>query len=272
MSLLPELSSPYSLRDEQVAEYRRNGHALLRGICSQEEVAAYCPVIREAMIRQGKLQQQKKDETDDAYARAFTQRINLWTIERRVERLVRSKRFARIAARLSGAKSIRLYRDQALCKEPGSGPTPWHQDQYYWPFDTQQAVTIWLALTDISVDMGPMKFASGSHLGGDIGGGKITEGAQSYFNELVGQRGFEVTEPVALFAGDATLHNGWMLHCANGNLTNRPREAMTITYIADGTRIEQPTNDNQRMDLEAFLPDQEPGELVGSRLNPVLLS
>ena len=62
------------------------------------------------------------------------------------------------------------------------------------------------------------------------------------------------------------------LHCADGNLTNTPREAMTITYVADGTRIDKPTNDNQRMDLEAFLPDQKPGELVGSRLNPVLLS
>jgi len=30
-----------------------------------------------------------------------------------------------------GVQGVRLYHDQALIKEPGGKPTPWHQDYYY---------------------------------------------------------------------------------------------------------------------------------------------
>ena len=49
-----------------------------------------------------------------------------------------------------------LYHDQALFKEPGGGPTPWHQDQYYWPFDTDKTITMWMPL----VEVGPVAGAA----------------------------------------------------------------------------------------------------------------
>ena len=45
---LPELSSPYSLTAEQIETFRTQGHVLLRGVCSAEEVAAYRGAIVEA--------------------------------------------------------------------------------------------------------------------------------------------------------------------------------------------------------------------------------
>ena len=41
----------------------------------------------------------------------------------------------------SVSKSVRLYHDQALFKEAGGGITPWHQDQHYWPLDTDRTIT-----------------------------------------------------------------------------------------------------------------------------------
>ena len=58
-------------------------------------------------------------------------------------------RFAGVAAALLGVDGVRLYHDQALFKEPGGGPTPWHQDQVYWPLATDRTITMWMPLVDL---------------------------------------------------------------------------------------------------------------------------
>src|SRR5690242_15396661 len=48
---LPDLSSDYPITSEQVAAYQRDGHILLKGVCSPAEVAAYRQVITEVVTR-----------------------------------------------------------------------------------------------------------------------------------------------------------------------------------------------------------------------------
>src|SRR5207249_11996994 len=63
---------------------------------------------------------------------------------------------------LHDALPICLYHDQALFKEAGGGRTPWHQDMYYWPLDTDRTITMWMPLVDVPAEVGSMLFASGS--------------------------------------------------------------------------------------------------------------
>ena len=30
------------------------------------------------------------------------------------------------------------------------GFTPWHQDQFYWPLDTDRTITMWMPLVDVT--------------------------------------------------------------------------------------------------------------------------
>lgn len=62
-----------------------------------------------------------------------------------------------------GVEGVRIYHDQALYKEPHGGHTPWHQDQIYWPLDTDKTITMWMPLVPISEEVGSMTFASESH-------------------------------------------------------------------------------------------------------------
>ena len=55
--------------------------------------------------------------------------MNLWERDADVRKFVFGTRLARVAAELMGVSGVRLYHDQALCKLPGGGPTPWHADQ-----------------------------------------------------------------------------------------------------------------------------------------------
>src|SRR5437868_5567156 len=145
---LPELVSEYALSVEQITSFRERGHILLRGVASRAEVAAYRPPIKRAVERFN-TETRALDERD-TYGKAFLQIVNLWERDEEVKRFTLARRFAKIAADLMGVNGVRLYHDQALFKEPGGGPTPWHQDHYYWPLDTDHMITMWMPLVPVS--------------------------------------------------------------------------------------------------------------------------
>lgn len=182
-----------------------------------------------------------------------------------------SKRLAKVAADLLGVENVRIYHDQALFKEPGGGPTPWHQDQYYWPVDTQKTITLWMPLVDIDVDMGMLTFASGSHKGGSVFSYEISDESESQFDRYVRDNNFEISRAKTMEAGDATWHTGYTIHNAPGNNSGKMREVFTVIYIDANTRIKRPENKWQENDLETWLMNKEPGSFADSELNPLVL-
>ena len=59
-----------------------------------------------------------------------------------------SDHFGDIARKLMGVEHVRIYHDQALVKQPGAEKTPWHQDYFYWPIDSNNTVTMWIPMHD----------------------------------------------------------------------------------------------------------------------------
>jgi ectoine hydroxylase-related dioxygenase (phytanoyl-CoA dioxygenase family) len=262
----PLLNSPYTLSQAQIDSYRKEGHVKLSAVAGPEEVAFYGRAIREAAMRHN--HETRSLEERDTYGKAFLQVMNLWVNDPVVKQYVLAKRFAKIAADLMGVESVRLYHDQALFKEAGGGFTPWHQDQHYWPLDTDKTVTMWMPLVDANTAMGTMRFASGSHAEGYLGDMPISDESEAQIAALLAEKGYPIVESGAMKAGDATFHTGWTLHGAPGNSSSQTREVMTIIYFADGTRVGSADNANRQNDLAGWLPGLKPGDLAASELNP----
>ncbi|NNE71471.1 MAG: phytanoyl-CoA dioxygenase [Rhodothermales bacterium] len=205
----------------------------------------------------------------DTYSRAFLQVMNLWRESEIVREFVFNRRLARIAAGLLGVPSVRLYHDQALYKEPGGGHTPWHADQFYWPLATDRTVTAWIPLQDTPLEMGPLEFASGSHV---LEGGRalgISDESEAAIGTMLREHGYPVrVEPFAL--GDVSFHSGWLYHRAGPNRTGSPRGVMTIIYMDAAMVLKDPENDNQRLDWQTWCPGARVGEVIDTPLNPVL--
>ena len=265
---LPELSRDYPLTEPQVTQYRRNGHILLRAVATPDEVAAYRPVILEARDKYGA--EATPLEQRDTYGRAFLKGMNLWPKDESVKRFVCARRFAKIAAELLGVDGVRVYHDQALLKEAGGGLTPWHQDQHYWPLATDNTVTMWMPLVDVTPEMGTMHFASGSHRNGYLGDLPISDESEVKFEQFIRERGCTKVAGTAMKAGDATFHYGWTLHGAPGNSSRRTREVMTVIWFADGTRVGPLDNANRQRDRDRWLPGLQPGDLAATPLNPLV--
>ncbi len=111
------------------------------------------------------------------------------------------------------------------------GPTPWHQDEAFRePGFEYDEISIWIAMTDSTIENGAMAYIPGSHLLGVLphrlnGGAKEANTIECY-------TGFDpktaAVRPIP--AGAMIIHHGRTIHGASGNKTNTPRLAYILQY------------------------------------------
>lgn len=170
--------------------------------------------------------------------------FNLWRVEPRIREFVFDSRLARWAAQLIGTPAVRILEDNALWKAPRSGgELKWHQDWPYWPLAQPNAVTAWIALDDTDAANGAMSVAVGSHLTGErlpVAFGTGTPYHRDRRPATVGliedpaELGLEIAV-LALRAGEASFHSSLVWHGSGPNVSDRPRRAVVIRYVGDGT-------------------------------------
>lgn len=140
--------------------------------------------------------------------------------------------------------AIRYWNDILTRKAPadsasGNTGTGWHQDFPNHPLDRVGGATIWVALEDLEPDQGTMSFLSGSHRAGPLGRTYST-GPTSGGTDQVAQNPwlleqFPRSEPLSLRAGDVTFHHPLTVHGTDPNVSDRPRRAFIVMYIAAGS-------------------------------------
>lgn len=266
---IPSLDGFLEISTARRDEFRENGHLLVRGVLSTAEIAVYRQQVVDAVKRQSR--EKRKLPERGIYGRAFGQMVNLWRVDEGVRQLVLSKRLAKVAADLLGVANVRIYHDHALFKEAGGRATYWHQDQYYWPLDTADTVTMAMSLTDQSIEMGMFVFATGSHKFGTIMDPKLSSEPDGTYRKYIREHHFSLSRAAGMRAGDATWHYGNTVHHTSANLSDRRREMMTITYMADGARVAQPVHPAQVNELNMWLNGLPPGRLAVSEYNPLVL-
>lgn len=262
------LNNIYPITPEQIISYQRDGHLYLPQLTTHEEISFYRREIAQLVEKMNTERRAMKDR--DTYGKAFIQVFNLWRESEVMKNFVLAKRFGNVAAQLMGVERVRIYHDQALFKEPGGGHTPWHQDQFYWPLDTDNTITMWMPLIDLTEEMGIMQFVSGSQDEGHILSTEISDASESFFTDYIRDKNLPIAKRSSVNAGDATFHSGWTLHNAPANQSDTMREVMTIIYYADGARILEPDTPFRKNDLAAWLGGKQPGELAGSEMNPLV--
>jgi len=135
---------------------------------------------------------------------------------------------------------------ELFIKEPGSAKTvSWHQDITYWGMgETDDEVTAWVALSDVSVEAGCMRFLPGSHKGGIVAHDD-TFGADNLLSR--GQKIADVDEAKAvqgpLKPGHMSLHHGRCFHASSANGSNDRRIGLAIRYVTPDVRLPEMNRD-----------------------------
>jgi ectoine hydroxylase-related dioxygenase (phytanoyl-CoA dioxygenase family) len=262
-----DLDTPYSLPKGAIEFYREHGYVKLSNVLSAETLHHYgAEITRMTLVLNT---QDLPLEERSTYDKAFLQVMNIWRESEMVKEFVFGKTIAAIAAELMDVKSVRLYHDQSLYKEPHGGFTPAHADQYYWPLASDRTVTAWIPLQDVPDEMGPLAFYRGSQTfeqGRDVA---ISDESEALITAAMEKQGFPLdTEPFKL--GDVSFHSGWTFHRAGGNVSANPRSVMTMIYMDTEMRLAQPVNHMQQNDWDQWCPGAVVGEVINTPINPVL--
>lgn len=136
---------------------------------------------------------------------------------------------------------ILLWSSHFISKDPGVGrATPWHTDSDYWDgrlSDDSRIVTVWLSLDGSDTENGCMRVIPGSH---------VDRKAPNYVpvsseTNTFGREMQDVEESAAvdfvLRRGQASLHDGRIIHGANPNTSTRRRTGYTMRYLPADVRL-----------------------------------
>lgn len=227
----------HQLTPEQISFYRKNGYLIIDDFLNADELDDWRHAVDTAVTARDDHRLPYDSAQIPGRARGetvFRQRINLWMDHEGVRDIMFDERIGKMAADLEGVDGIRIWHDQALIKQPWANPTTWHQDNTKWSFSSEQAITIWVALDDVTLQNGCMFFLPGSHktrlddhpAAGDFVGAMFTT-----YPEL----GKKEPAPVVMPAGGCSFHNGLMVHAAHANMSPHPRRAFTCAYMPDGS-------------------------------------
>ena len=127
---------------------------------------------------------------------------------------------------------VRLYWDQAVYKKTEKPRrVPWHQDNGYTYVEPQEYLTVWLALTDATLDNGCPEVAAGCHRLGTL--------AHHYVDPLGWECLPEGTDSVAapVAAGGAVVFSSLTPHRTGPNLTDSVRKAYILQYCPSDAAV-----------------------------------
>lgn len=154
---------------------------------------------------------------------------------------------AEVAAGLMQSKTVQLFHDHVLVKEPGtSKPTPWHQDSPYYFVEGRQTVSFWSPLDPVTG--ATLRCVAGSHLWPKpvlptrwLAETSFYPDAEDYMPVPdPDAEGMDIRE-WTMEPGDAVAFNFNSLHGARGNETTARRRAFSLRMVGDDARyVERP--------------------------------
>jgi hypothetical protein len=232
------------LTEAELASFRENGWALLKGLLDPELASA---LFERAMPMTGEpglagdfgIDPQPSKMDDLFHAVVFSKRMG-----RNALRVIRTMLPTDVS-------SVRYWTDNIFLKMPegtgvADGVTEYHQDFHIGPHIVEDRIgkaNFWVALHDCPPERSTLRFFSGSHKLGVLGPKKDPDGRSivDVYPKL--PEWCPLSPPLHLQPGDATIHHSLTVHGAPANSTDQQRCVFEFVYIHPDARHNGVVND-----------------------------
>lgn len=230
--------------DDEIAAYREQGWVSLPGLVSAEVAGALLSHLKEVTGLDYDELPREHPDADAVVARVRSEGVaKIFYMSRlhdeTVWQVVTSRALGEAAARLTGLRPLRLITDGVICKLPEwtereqlkagimTGETPWHQDFGPIPWDRAGGVQFWLALCEISPEMGSMQHLTGSQHEPPLGCQHYAadQSLKTSYPDLWER--YELSPAHHFHPGDVLAHNALTVHYAQANRTDKLRWVYT---------------------------------------------
>lgn len=151
-------------------------------------------------------------------------------------------------------EDIILWGCQIFCKPGHTGfETPWHQDGHYWPIRPLATCTVWVALDSSTRENGCLRVIPESHKDGALFQHLREEREDIVLSDRTADDAFDADTAVdlELKAGEMSLHDVFMIHGADANVSPQRRAGVAIRYMPATSVFERNLNP---LDGESGIP------------------
>lgn len=158
-----------------------------------------------------------------------------------IHHLLNNKVLLEIIEKIIGT-DIALFGAHYIAKKPFDGkPVGWHQDGSYWPLEPMDVVSVWIAGTSSTKDNGCMRVIPGTQDKRLLKPAEMIKvDTEKYVLDLAIHPD-EILESdavdIELNAGDISIHNPFMVHGSNANVSGQWRIGLTLRYIPTTTFV-----------------------------------
>ena len=269
------------LAEEQIEQYHRDGHLVVRQLLAPAEVAASQPFLVAAANREA--QKLNAHDYPASAASGSTLAYDLRKTQPSVWQFITSPRLTQAAAELLDSDRIRILHYNCFFKPAQGHRTPWHRDCFYIPLEPGKSIVAWVPLVNLTPEMGPLAFGTGSHRIVTADLLDASQYSQDCVEQMLLKQGLRLTSVGSMAVGDVSFHHSLTLHGAPVNQTNIRRDVVAISYYADDARIQEPENREflpphvlQRSVkycqsyLQEYFPHLQLGDLAHSPHNPIV--
>lgn len=111
--------------------------------------------------------------------------------------------------------------------------TPWHQDGEYWPIQPLATCTVWIAVDASTTENGCLRVIPGSHRSKRLAKHRENNAPGLALNLELEQDEFDesTAKDIVLEAGQVSLHDVYLYHGSEPNLSEKPRRGMTLRFM-----------------------------------------
>lgn len=268
-----------ALAEEQIRQYRQDGHLIVPQVLSSAEVEVY----RHRLLVVGRREHQKLNDYERSVGASGNQFIfDLREIDPMAWQFIAEPKIAKVAAELLKSDRVRILHYNCFFKPSQGRGTPWHRDCLFIPLEADKLITAWVPLVDLSPEMGLLTFVSGSNHPKGWDFSPTNQYSGDSLEPMLSKRGLRLSTVGKMKVGDVSFHSSLTLHGAPVNESNCLRAVVAISYYADEARIQDPelckffpsqtvrSIAYRQHFLREYFSDLKPGDFARNRNHPVV--
>lgn len=234
--------------EEQIARFENDGFVIVEGVVSPRRLANVLAAMDRVYC--GEYNADRRPRRLRKPVSKFGSEMSVhWILNARVLdqdlwELATDEGLGEMAAALLRTGSVSIVEDQLLAKPAHGLPVNMHQDRGYWAFSrSERMITAWIALVDMTAELGTLHFIRGSHRWGyaarprELINGSETDWMSAVTPVRPADQDLNIAAAI-IPAGAAVFFHSLTFHGSSRNETDMWRRAVSLHWAAEECRVD----------------------------------
>jgi len=228
---------------EDIIRFKEDGAICVRQVFDRDWIERMAPAVDRLLANPGN---RAREATKAGDPGRFHMNVFMWRWDPDFRDFALNSPLPELGATLLEADRVSLFYDQAFIKEPGTREvTQWHQDLPFWPALGNDIISLWVALTPVTLEGSGVEYIAGSHKWGKFYQAVTPDKDAKFTNatlETCPDFSQRKDDPQYRFLswdcepGDVICHHPLTVHGAGANPLSIRRAAISVRYAGRDAR------------------------------------